>query len=317
MLDPLEQLAGEGFEITLLPVIAAPGPEAGPNSRRSRSPRPSATNDAGLRDAGQQRDRHDPAVGRDRPNLPRSAACSCTATRPKPWARSLWTSNNCRVDLMSFTAHKIYGPKGSGRCMFADRRPRCDCSRCWTGGGQEGGLRSGTLNVPGIVGFARALSYASAKCPASRSACGNFAIACMPGFRRPFPEPFSTARPCDPPDWRLPGNLNLSFAGVDGETLLMNIHATGAQLRQRLHLGHPGAEPRLAGPGPHRRGRSQQHSLWPGEIQHVRRGGICHHRHRSSRYPAPADGGVAGVGRAEPARHATFLPLSLWERGRG
>jgi len=129
---------------------------------------------------------------------------------------------------MSFTAHKIYGPKGIGALYVRRRNPAARLTAQIDGGGQEGGLRSGTLNVPGIVGFARAITLCQEEMPAEaqrlaklRDALYRRLTAALegvslngPALEGPVP---------DGPGLRLPGNLNLSFAFVDGEALMMSM----------------------------------------------------------------------------------------------
>jgi len=178
------------------------------------------------------------------------------------------------VDLMSFSAHKIYGPKGVGALYVRRSLPQVRLEPQIAGGGHEGGLRSGTLNVAGIVGFARALSLCLEELPreparlaALRDRLYEGLVAELDGVTLNGPEigkgvggwglgvsednrsanantdqtspPVSPSRPpasgLQPPasvptpspqpptPMRLPGNLNLSFAYVDGEALLMNM----------------------------------------------------------------------------------------------
>ena len=137
------------------------------------------------------------------------------------------------VDLMSFTAHKIYGPKGIGALYVRRRNPAARLTAQIDGGGQEGGLRSGTLNVPGIVGFARALELCLEEIPAEavrlselRNTLYRRLTGTLEGVSLNGPaidEPGIDGSGAEAPSLRLPGNLNLSFAFVDGEALMMSM----------------------------------------------------------------------------------------------
>jgi cysteine desulfurase len=138
------------------------------------------------------------------------------------------------VDLASVTAHKLYGPKGIGALYVRARNPRVRVLPLIHGGGHERGLRSGTLNVPGIVGFGRAVEIAMAERQEEsrrlrllRARLWSRLTSRVDGLRLngpPLPEITSEGDPSGPaPERRLPGNLNVSFAGVEGEALLMSM----------------------------------------------------------------------------------------------
>lgn len=126
------------------------------------------------------------------------------------------------VDLMSFTAHKIYGPKGVGALYVRRRQPVVRLESQIDGGGQEGGLRSGTLNVPGIVGFARAVELCQAEMAAERTRLGQLRNRLYRGLCDGLPDVGLNGPDLDRDDLRLPGNLNVSFGYVDGEALMMS-----------------------------------------------------------------------------------------------
>jgi cysteine desulfurase len=123
------------------------------------------------------------------------------------------------IDLMSISAHKMYGPKGVGALYVRRRGRRASVTAQIDGGGHEHGLRSGTLNVPGIVG----LGEAAAIC--AREMAGEAArlAGLRDRLRTLFEASLGEIRANGSLEHRLPGNLNVSFAGVDGEALLMSL----------------------------------------------------------------------------------------------
>jgi cysteine desulfurase len=127
------------------------------------------------------------------------------------------------IDLMSFTAHKMYGPKGVGALYVRRRNPSVKLEPQITGGGHEGGVRSGTLNVPGIVGFARALQISLAEQPAESVRLARLRERLFAGLQSEVSDVQLNGPNLEEPHLRLPGNLNVSFAYVDGEALLMSM----------------------------------------------------------------------------------------------
>jgi cysteine desulfurase len=122
-----------------------------------------------------------------------------------------------QVDLMSLSAHKMYGPKGIG-ALYGRRRDRSvRVEAQQDGGGHERGFRSGTLAVPLIVGFGKAAALARAEDPAEGARIGDLRDALHAGIAARLPEVRLNGHPAR----RLAGNLNLSFPGVDGEALLL------------------------------------------------------------------------------------------------
>ena len=124
-----------------------------------------------------------------------------------------------QIDLMSFTAHKIYGPKGIG-ALYVRRKPRLRLSPQMEGGGHERGMRSGTLNVPGIVGFGRACELCQAEMNEDAIRLGLLREKLKDGILNRIEDVSINGSL----ERRLPHNLNLSFAQVDGESLLMGLH---------------------------------------------------------------------------------------------
>lgn len=124
-----------------------------------------------------------------------------------------------KVDLMSLTAHKIYGPKGVGALYVRKRNPRVRLVAQMDGGGHERGMRSGTLNVPGIVGFGKACSIAKEGMAEEGARMAHLRDKLREAITNELDEVFLNGHPTE----RLPNNLNLSFAYVEGESLLMGM----------------------------------------------------------------------------------------------
>lgn len=212
VLDPCKQLEREGFEVTYLPVSeeGLVDPEAVAAAIRPDTILVSvmaANNEIGaiepLREIGR--------ACRERGVLFHTDAAQAVGKIPLD-------VREMAIDLMSVTAHKMYGPKGVG-ALFARRHPDVRVASQMHGGGHERGLRSGTLNVPGIVGFGRACELAGEEMEDEARRvrelrdhlygrlCEELGDVELNGAREP----------------RLPGNLNVSFAGVDGDALLSSL----------------------------------------------------------------------------------------------
>ncbi|HXN14188.1 MAG TPA: IscS subfamily cysteine desulfurase [Candidatus Acidoferrales bacterium] len=124
------------------------------------------------------------------------------------------------VDLASITAHKIYGPKGIGALYVRSKGPRVRITPQMDGGGHERGMRSGTLNVPGIVGLGAACEIAGKEMPDEAQRLIQLRSQLQAGLFERLDEIYVNGHPTE----RLPGNLNVSFAYVEGESLLMGIN---------------------------------------------------------------------------------------------
>jgi cysteine desulfurase len=122
------------------------------------------------------------------------------------------------VDLVSFSAHKVYGPKGIGALYISNRNPKIRISPQIFGGGHENGLRSGTLNVPAIVGFGKALEITSRKFETENSKLASYRNKMLNKFSE-----LGDIRLNGDPDNRLPNNLNICFEGVRSENFIMNL----------------------------------------------------------------------------------------------
>ncbi len=123
------------------------------------------------------------------------------------------------IDLLSMSGHKIYGPKGVGAIYVRSRGPRVRLTPIIDGGGHERGMRSGTLNVTGIVGFGAACEIAAKEMAEESRYLSGLRDRLQAGLFERLDEIYLNGHPTE----RLPGNLNVSFAYVEGESLLMGI----------------------------------------------------------------------------------------------
>jgi cysteine desulfurase len=124
------------------------------------------------------------------------------------------------IDLASISAHKMYGPKGVGALYVRRKNPRVQVSPIIDGGGHERGMRSGTLNVPGIVGLGKAAALAQEDLPEEMKKLAGLRDRLKDRITAELDEVYVNGTM----ERRLPGNLNISFAYVEGESLLMGIN---------------------------------------------------------------------------------------------
>lgn len=213
VLDTCKRLEGEGYEVTYLPVgrDGLVDPEAVANAITDKTILVSvmlANNEIGtvqpLEEIG--------AITRAKGVLLHSDAVQGIG-------KVEFDVQKMNVDLASLTAHKMYGPKGVGALYVRRSKPRVRLSAQMDGGGHERGSRSGTLNVPGIVGFGMAAKIMqdegkaeSIRLAALRDRLHNKLLANLD-------EIYLNGHP----QKRLPGNLNVSFAFVEGEAMMMAI----------------------------------------------------------------------------------------------
>jgi cysteine desulfurase len=222
VLDPLKRLMRRGFEITLLPVEQHGSERAGwldparvVDTIKSETLLVSvmlANNEIGVI----QPIREIAAICREH-----GVPLHCDATQAV--GKIAVNVAELGVDLLSMSAHKIYGPKGIG-ALFVRRHERpVRLEPLIDGGGQEGGLRSGTLNVPGIVGFAKALELCLAEMPAEQARLAALRQRLWDELERQVPDVVLNGPAWSTDGIRLPGNLNCSFPGVNGEALMMSM----------------------------------------------------------------------------------------------
>jgi cysteine desulfurase len=222
VLEPLDKLGRCGFEVTLLPVIPAPHDLAGliqleqlATAMREDTILVSvmlANNEIGV---------IQPLAEIGRLCKARGVLLHTDATQAV--GKIPVNVDELQVDLMSFTAHKIYGPKGIGALYVRRGVGPVQLEPLVVGGGQESGFRSGTLNVPGIVGFARAIELCLQEMPEEQIRLRQLHERLYRGLSSALSGISLNGPSLELSFLRLPGNLNVSFDYVDGETLLMNM----------------------------------------------------------------------------------------------
>ncbi|MDA7950570.1 MAG: cysteine desulfurase [Pirellulaceae bacterium] len=127
------------------------------------------------------------------------------------------------MHLLSLSAHKIYGPKGVGLLYVSRRAPVVRLEPLFYGGGHENNMRSGTLNVGGIVGLAKALELSLQKREDEERRLFQLRKRLFEGFQREIPNVILNGPSLDDPAKRLAGNLNCQFVGVEGQSLMMSM----------------------------------------------------------------------------------------------
>ena len=148
-----------------------------------------------------------------------SAAPSSIPTPPRPWGKIPVNVNRANIDLLSISGHKIYGPKGIGALYVRRHNPRVELVEQMHGGGHERGMRSGTLNVPGIVGLGAACAIAAAEMESEAARL----TAMRDRLQAKLLAALDHVRVNGSQQHRLPGNLNMTFERVDSETLMMGV----------------------------------------------------------------------------------------------
>jgi cysteine desulfurase len=220
VLDPLKRLEKEGFRVTYVPV----GPDGlvdPDNVRRALTDRTvlvsamAANNEIGVLQPIAEIGKH----CHERGLLFHTDAVQAVGKVPVD-------VETMQTDLLSISAHKIYGPKGAGALYVRSRNPAVELAPLLDGGGHEGGRRSGTLNVPGIVGLGKACELSMEEMPQESKRLGALRDRLHHGIVSRL-EGVSVNGSLER---RLPHNLNLSFGGVEGESLLLGMNDIAVSL---------------------------------------------------------------------------------------
>ena len=194
------------------------------------------------------------------------------------------------VDLLSLSGHKMYGPKGIGALYVRRRDPQVRLVPQLDGGGHERGMRSGTPAVPLIVGLGAAAELAARERPDESRRLLDLRECLHAGIAERVSDVCLNGHPTE----RLPGNLNLSFAYLDGEALDDGHARRRGEFGRGVHRGQPRAQPCPSGHGAERGDGAGQPAVWPGAVLDLRRNRICH-RCGGGRGGAPA-GSQRGLG---------------------
>jgi len=210
VLDSCKRLERDGFEVTYLPVgkdglVTAESVRAAMTDKTTLVSIMLANNEIGTVNPVEEIG----AVVKEKGALFHIDAVQGTGKIPFDVERA-------KADLVSLSAHKMYGPKGIG-ALYVRRKPRVRITAEIDGGGHERGMRSGTLNVPGIVGFGRAAAIALAEMPEESARILGMRERLRKGIQARVSDTFVNGSL----QHRLPGNLNISFAYVEGEAMLM------------------------------------------------------------------------------------------------
>lgn len=240
VLDPLERLARRGAEVTLLDVAPHGSADAGRVDPTDIA--------AAIRDdtclvsvmlANNEVGTIQPiaeiaAVCHERGVLLHSDATQAVGKLPVD-------ADTLGVDLMSFTAHKLYGPKGIGALFIRGRDRVARIDPQITGGGQQRGRRGGTLNVPGIVGFAAAVELCLAELPTEPARLGRLRDRLWGQLQGGCDGLELCGPPLDRPERRLPHNLTVLCPGLDGEAVLMGLDGVAISSGAACSSDEPGA----------------------------------------------------------------------------
>ena len=212
VLDPMARLAHEGWQVTVLPVSASglvdlAALDRAVTERTALVSVMAANNEIGvlqpIKDAA--------AIAHAKGAWFHTDAVQAAGRVP-------FDVEALDVDFASLSAHKIYGPKGAGALYVRRNKRGVAIVAQIDGGGHERGLRSGTLNVPGIVGFGRAAEIARAEMAGEAKRVGELRDRLLDGLKGIDGMAVNGSMAA-----RLPGNLNVSFAGIDGEALLVSL----------------------------------------------------------------------------------------------